>query len=304
MGSFVTCVCNAEKVCEDNEDNEVLSEIKDNVAGNLLSDDSSSFLTADAIQWKVSLDPSNKKLSQEFLEDVFEISYTTSQLPISPSLPTIKAETADSSERLQPPVSMNNLYRPERNSRMQSQNEVICNWADAFEEYDSVFLTNHSSNMSVLQTDDNTLSENEFISLQDNTTSTSATVLTNSIRVSVEPEMVLAMCLAKDGYRFKQLNLNMSLEEVVDTFVSTDNKTKLPLSITESKKSLPKIMGRKQMVKTIAENIGPHIDVKTQGLIFSTGSVNSRLCHKVCLGDLVLMQKIISFDVKRQSLDD
>jgi len=186
---------------------------------------------------------------------------------------------------------------------MLSQNEVISNWADAFEEYDSVFFTNHSSNISTLQTDDNTLTENDFMSLQDNT-STSATVFTNSIGVSVEPEMVLAMCLTKYGFRFKQLNLNMSLEDVVATFVSSDNKTKLPLSITESKKSLPKIMGRKQMLKTIAENIGPHMDIKTQGLIFSTGSVNSRLCHKVCLGDLVLMQKIISLDTKRQGLDE
>jgi len=147
-------------------------------------------------------------------------------------------------------------------------------------------------------------SENDGISLQDHSVSTPTTVFTSAIVMPVEPGMVLAMYLTNDGHQFKQLNLDMSLEDVVSTFLSRDNKIKLPVSITEPKKAFPMIMERNQMVKSIAENVGPYFDVKTQGLIFSTGLVNSKLCHKVCLGDLGQMQKILSLDSKVEFHDE
>jgi len=58
------------------------------------------------------------------------------------------------------------------------------------------------------------------------------------------------------------------------------------------------IIGRKRMSMTIAENFGPLFDVNTQGVIFSTGAVNSKLCHRVCVGDLDEMQKIFSQTIK------
>jgi len=136
------------------------------------------------------------------------------------------------------------------------------------------------------------------MSLQDTNLSASTSVFTSTITFPVDHGMVLVMYLTKYGHRFKQLRLDISLEDVVATFLGVDSKIKLPMSINLSKKSHPMILGRSQMGKTIAENLGPNFDVKTQGLIFSIGLVNSILCYKVSLGDLRQMQKIFSLDVK------
>jgi len=239
-------------------------------------------------------DPLTIKNDDSFLEDSFGTSLTISPPhQISKNLLKVRAKTVHSSDSLKPPVTPNIRNLIKRSSSIPARHQVFSNWADAYEDFDSSNFRCYSSN--VVET---TFSENDSMSLHENSTSTPTVVLTRSMAFPVEPGMVLAMCLSKDGHRFEQLNLNMSLENVVSTFLITDNKPKLPVSFTESKKSRPKIMERNQMVKTIAENID--LDVKTQGLIFSTGLVNSRLCYKVCLGDLGQMQKILAVDAKRE----
>jgi len=150
----------------------------------------------------------------------------------------------------------------------------------------------------MLQIDETSFIDNDGTSSQDNTASAPTSAPSSVIAMPVLSGMVLTMHLSKYGYRFKWLNPNWSLKEIVDNFLSPDNRIKLPVSITVSKESLPKIIGRKRMAMTIAENFGPHFDVKTQGVIFSTGTVNSKLCHRVCVGDLDEMQKIFSQTVK------
>jgi len=278
--------------------------------GNLLTNDSSETSDKETQSYSNSFtmyrvfsfsDPLNKKIEKErFFEECFEMSHSTN---VPHQISTTKLKTArpeQTSLKLQPSVSLSTRFLPEHSSSELHLTNIISSWADYYEEFDS----NNSSNLTGLQTDDTILSENDVILLQDIITSTSTTVFTDTRGISVEPGKVLAMCLTKDGHRFKQLNIDMTLDDVVASFLSTDNITKLPLSITESKKSRPRIMGRNQMVLTIGENLGPRFDVKTQGLIFATGIVNSRLCHKVCIGDLHHMQKIFSHEAKRQKPDE
>jgi len=311
MGSCLHRVSTPEKVLNGNKPGVVFLPKKKSMCrakiivetpGNLLANDSSetsdngtqSYSNSFTIFREFSFsDPLIKKIEKErFYEECFEMSHTTN-LPhqiSSTNLKTARPETSQTSLRLLPSVSLSTRFLPEHSSSELHLNNIISSKADYFEEFDS----NNFSNVTGLQTDDTMLSENDVMMLQDIITSTSTTVFTETRGISVEPGMVLAMCLTKDGHRFKQLNINMTLDDVVASFLSTDNKTKLPLSITESKK--PRIMGRNQMLLTIAENLGPHFDVKTQGLVFATGIVNSRLCHKVCIGDLHQMQKIFSHE--------
>jgi len=110
--------------------------------------------------------------------------------------------------------------------------------------------------------------------------------------VQPQPGMVFAMRLFKEGQRFKWLNLCTLLEDVVATFLSTDNKSKLPVSVTDLNEARPRIYGRSRMAMTLSENLGPNFDAKTQALMFSLGPVNSKLCHKMSVCDLFQMQKI------------
>jgi len=239
----------------------------------------------------VLLNNGNEKRSLS--EDFFEMSCTISTSDYKHSkLQMLRAEKVHSSGRLQRPVTSS--FRHLSTSSNPSRSQIVSTWADAFEELD---YASFSQSYKIGESDDIMFFENDGMSLQDNRESSPSVEFTITTAMPVEPGMVLAMYLTNGGHRFKCLNLDMSLDVVVSTFLCTDNKIKLPVSITESNKSLPMIMGRNQMVKTIAENVGPYFDVKMQGLIFTIGSVNSKLCYKMCLGDLGPMQKILSLDM-------
>jgi len=176
-----------------------------------------------------------------------------------------------------------------RNDTFRSQ--LISDWAGAYEDFDTPLSNSHQS-FNTLQTDDN---DSTFFSENDHISSTEKTMSMHSSEIQAmqpQPGMVFAMCLFKEGQRFKWLNLCTSLEDVVATFLSTDNKSKLPVSVTELNEARPRIYGRSRMAMTLAENLGPNFDAKTQALMFSTGPVNSKLCHKMSVCDLLQMQKI------------
>jgi len=210
-------------------------------------------------------------------------------------LQMVRAEKDHSSGRLRPPVTAS--FRPLSTPSNPSQSQIVSTWADAFEELD---YASFSQSYKIDESDDIMICKNDGMSLHDNRESSPSVEFTITTAIPVEPGMVLAMYLTNGGHRFKCLDLDLSLDVVVSTFPGTNNKIKLPVSITESNKSLPLIMGRNQMVKTIAENVGPYFDVKMHGLIFAIGSVNSKLCYKMCLGDLGQMQNILSLDMSSE----
>merc|ERR1719419_307194 len=102
------------------------------------------------------------------------------------------------------------------------------------------------------------------------------------------------MNITKGGQKFKLLNLNVSLQNVVDTFLSTETGAKFPISFSESEDIRPKLMGPNRMAMSISQNLRGHLDIATQGLSFFIGPVNSKLCYKMSVCDLSQLQKIFS----------
>jgi len=84
------------------------------------------------------------------------------------------------------------------------------------------------------------------------------------------------------------------MKKVVDLFLVKDSHACLPISFSNDEFNPPRIMSNSQMQKTIAEILGPQFDVKTQGLFFATGSVNSKFCYKMTVCHLSMIKKFFS----------
>jgi len=111
-------------------------------------------------------------------------------------------------------------------------------------------------------------------------------------KITLLPGNVMGMLLCKNDYRFQMLNINWSMKEVVDLFLVIECGASLPINFSNDGLKRPRIMSNSQMQMTIAESLGPQFDVKTQGLAFATGSINSRLCYKMSVCQLSTMEKI------------
>jgi len=125
----------------------------------------------------------------------------------------------------------------------------------------------------------------------------------NYHKITVPHGKVLALCLTKYEQRFRLLTLKTSLEEVVETFLSPDGGKKLPISFN-SQKYRPRVMSPHQMAMTIEESLGKHFDTETQGLTFSVGPLNSKLCYKMSVCDLAQLQKILSLTNSSKCLEE
>merc|ERR1719474_48678 len=113
--------------------------------------------------------------------------------------------------------------------------------------------------------------------------------------VVLTPGTVLAMQLFKGGQSFKIINLNITLQEIVKNFLSKNcGGVDLPVSFTESENTRPKLISKNRMAMSLRENLGRKFNVVTEGLTFSIGPVNSKLCYKMCVCDLGQLQKMFS----------
>jgi len=172
------------------------------------------------------------------------------------------------------------------------EHTVLSDWGDAFE--DSVNLNSQFTFMTC---------GNSLTSFSDMPTVKTPTAPGTS-NISIPKGMVLAMCLTKDQQRFRLLNLKMTLEEVVDTFLSANGGEKLPISFTDSHDCRPRRMDAGRMAMTIEDNLGKHLDNSTQGLTFAVGPLNSKLCYKLCICDLAQLQKIFALTNECKNLEE
>lgn len=102
----------------------------------------------------------------------------------------------------------------------------------------------------------------------------------------VIPGMVMAMHLTKDGQRFKKLNLDSSIQDVVNTFLKTKAGPSIPVSFSYSNNCRPRVMSVSWMGMSLSENLKGLLDPTKQGIVFSAGSVNRKLCYKMSISEL------------------
>merc|ERR1719474_135680 len=168
------------------------------------------------------------------------------------------------------------------------QQTLLSDWGDVYEGLDSLHFSHRGS--LVLHMDFSGSSSDHVTSRE----SRLPVVAGETKKITVPPGKVMGMFLGKKDYRFQILKLNSSLHDVVNLFLCIENGAKLPVSFTETKINRPRIMSESRMAMTISENLGKQFDVKTQGLTFSTGSVNSKLCYKMSVCELSSMEKIFA----------
>jgi len=159
----------------------------------------------------------------------------------------------------------------------------ISDWGDAYEG--TAFLNTNGS-----------LPFPSFVSgsFSDQVTSGDSSATSFELKnLTILPGHVLGMLWANKGFQFEMLNLNWSIEEVVDLLVKKCG-ARLPVSFSKNKRYLPKLLSNERMQMTIAENLGSQFDVKTKGLIFATGSVNSKFCYKITECERSEMEKMLS----------
>jgi len=113
----------------------------------------------------------------------------------------------------------------------------------------------------------------------------------------LKPGTVMAMQQAKKRNHFILINLDITLQEVVKTILSKNSGgVELPVSYNESENIRPRLISASRMAKTVRENLGGKFNIATQGLTFSTGPVNSKLCFKMSVCDLQLLQRMFSLN--------
>jgi len=170
----------------------------------------------------------------------------------------------------------------------QRKQTILSDWGDVYHDLESVRFSNPIRSIQ-RSADLSFFSETEWARSRGQTT------VPAGAKMPLPSGNVMAMQLVKGGQCFKLVNLDKPLQEVVDNFLSVNSDgVELPVSFTESEDTRPKLMKQNRMAMTVRENLGPSFDPETQGLIFTVGPLNSKLCHKMTVCDLVQLQKIFS----------
>jgi len=113
-------------------------------------------------------------------------------------------------------------------------------------------------------------------------------------KVTKLPGHVLGMLIIKDGFHFRLLDLNWTMKEVVDKYLVKECGARLPLSFSTNQLHRPKMLSNDWMQMTLVENLGSQFDVKTHGLLFATGYVESKLCYKMTKCERCEIEKMFS----------
>jgi len=163
---------------------------------------------------------------------------------------------------------------------------VFSDWADDFDGVEDIRLSNL---MRSFQRSEN------FSFSSDGPRTSNVPTIPGTTKMVLPPGNVLVMQLTKGDPRFRMIRLDVTLNELVETFLSErSGGVSLPVSFTESEKIRPKLLKENRMAMSIKENLGRNLDVSTQGLTFSVGPLNSKLCYKMSVVDLGQLQKIFS----------
>jgi len=156
---------------------------------------------------------------------------------------------------------------------------IISDWNDLYEGHSSIELSK-------------TGSFEKLICSSPSNSEPIETIRQNSIKVA--PGKVMGMFLYKKGYQFKMLNLNSSIDEVVDVFLMAECGAKLPISFSKTERSRSQIMSKKLTAENLVDSLGPQFDAKTQGLVFAIGSVNSKFCYKMSVCGLGRIERMLT----------
>jgi len=100
----------------------------------------------------------------------------------------------------------------------------------------------------------------------------------------------------KEEHLFQVLNLNSSLDEVVDKFLFKLTGVRLPISFRKTEANLPETIIIRNMGITLSESLGPQFDPNNQGLVFSSGAVNSKYCYKISVCELSMIETLFFLD--------
>jgi len=160
-------------------------------------------------------------------------------------------------------------------------------WGDVYYGYDSRQSSNHGT---ITPTTD-------FTSLSDHVSAMESCLPrlpSQPKKLTIPPGKVLGMFLGKQKYRPKMLNLEATVVEVVNLFLSVENGAKLPVSVTETVHKRPIVMNERRMAMTLADILGSKFDAERSGLTFSIGLVNSIHCYKMTVCELSKMEMILS----------
>jgi len=222
-----------------------------------------------------------------------EISEAKSETPVTPVLR--KAKNIDHLETVTSPklkpitslISPVDIKRQVAFQRKPSQRKVLSDWAELFDletldiksdGFPSQTEVGFSGTISGLFT-----TRDSYLS---------AAISSKSILLL--PGKVMGMFILKGNWLFQILNLNSSLNEVVNQFMFKESGVRLPLSYSRAGDNPPKNLSIDRMESTLSSNLGKDFDAQSQGLVFATGPVNSKLCYKMSVCALRDIKKIIS----------
>lgn len=177
--------------------------------------------------------------------------------------------------------------RSKQSSTRTEQLTLLSDWGDIFDDYGSLDLTKSGS--LVLEKDTSWSNTDQFTGRDSR-----YSLVFSPKRIHLAPGKVMGMFLKKKEYHFQILNLNSSLDKVVDVFLLKETGNNLRLSFSKSGLSQPKVMSTNRMKNTLANSLGPQFDAKKQGVVFATGPVNSKLCVKMSVCELSKIEKIFS----------
>jgi len=179
-----------------------------------------------------------------------------------------------------------------RSSQFPPENTLFSDWGELFDANGSIRLSqNRSPQQSALSnwSDCTTQSPRKTEFKSESGASTSGP------KIVLKPGTVMAMQLAKKESYFTIINLDITLQDVVKTFLSKNTGgVELPVSYEESANAPPKLLSTNRMAMSLRENLGRNFNIATQGLTFSSGPVNSKLCFKMRACDLRQLHKMFS----------
>jgi len=173
---------------------------------------------------------------------------------------------------------------------------IPSDWGDMFYGSDSLEFTKSGS---VIPQTFSPMPETSASSDQLARESGLSSIIPKRKRILLSPGEVMCMFIlkkVKEEHLFQILNLNSSLDEVVDKFLAKVTGVRLPISFPKTKANLPKTISIRKMGITLSESLGPQFDPSRQGLVFSSGHVNSKYCYKISVCELGVIETLFFKD--------
>jgi len=239
--------------------------------------------------------PSNILLSnmgrKKILEEESEIPFIPQRLKVKNMVPL---ETVKTSPKLKPvtrlitPVNIQRQMAFAKKSSRHSRHQLLSDWEELF---DLGSLDDIKSDYSSPTDIDFSRTFSGIYTTRDSRLS--AAIPRKSILLL--PGKVVGMFILKGDWLFQILNLNSSLDEVVDKFLVKESGVRLPLNFLRARDNPPKNISINSMERTLAATLGKDFDAQSQGLLFATGAVNSKLCYKMTVCALREIKNIVSF---------